>query len=245
MRSNFKFQATYPVKIILFLSITLSCFSEKAVGQSSFRYPSCSLSDSTLRPGSRIRTYSIRFAFYKDSLLAGDSTYLDSVVTFFRQHPQFFVEIGVFGSSTGSSHPDTERALAIGDYLHDKGVSLDQFICGGFGIASPLYSDADISKAASKHAQDSLRALNRRVEFIILDIRPEYRKTFTLSDSTVSDGSVFRTWDISFDTVTHCHLTENSRPVLDSVADFMKKHPQVSLSVVVHDDVWSWNMLGT
>ena len=90
---------------------------------------------------------------------------LDSVAASMRQYPNSLVDVYGYTDSTGSDafnqRLSEQRAQAVASYLTSQGVASSRMRWQGFG-ENPQYFKGD-------NATDYGRALNRRVEFHILE----------------------------------------------------------------------------
>ncbi len=114
----------------------------------------------------------IYFKLDKADLLEASNPMLDSMAAFLKRNDSLVVQIGVHGSTrnaaTSCNKITQNRAMAIGQYLTDRGVSQQRLVCKGYGQTHLLYTDAEINKVHDKKMQDVLHQKNRRIEFVIL-----------------------------------------------------------------------------
>jgi outer membrane protein OmpA-like peptidoglycan-associated protein len=229
--------------LILFLLISIS-------GMSQGRGTTCNLNDSDFIHFIKIRRYDIPFVLGKAALRDSDNIFLDSLANFILLHPQYIIEIGVHSDyvpPAQENHLSMYRAMSIGDYLHSKGVPFKNYVQKGYSGTSPLYTEKQIATAKTKKEKDSLRYLNRRVEFRIIGILPPYEKTFALTDFVFIGGSILRNYDYSGNDLTQgSEMRPEKRLFLDSIVTFLKAHPTITLEVGVHTDTRgssesSWN----
>jgi outer membrane protein OmpA-like peptidoglycan-associated protein len=62
------------------------------------------------------------------------------------------------------------------------------------------------------------------------------RTFFNLTDTTFETGSAYTSCDVIYDLDGHSHVRPESYPCLDSVADFMKKHPEMIFEIDSYTD---------
>jgi outer membrane protein OmpA-like peptidoglycan-associated protein len=240
-------------RITFFIAIlfTLPVFSQ-------YNYQTCHLGDTAFLAGVPIRTYAIRFELNKPTLLPGDSIFLDSLVNYLKLHKEIRIEIQVHGNPVPpelAKHIEMNRASAIKDYLHQKGIPNDQLIAKGYGGVRPVYLDKMINTYKTKAEKDSMSALNRRVEFQVRGILSKYVKTFSLNDTVFTEESVLRSWQYQPQYADGpMTLAPAEALFLDSIISFMQLHPSVKLEIGVHTDnthdalsnnlAWSWRRAG-
>lgn len=97
---------------------------------------------------------------------AGSETVLDSAVQYMKENPQVTM-LRVEGHTDGQGDAalnkqlSGERALAVKDYLIEKGVAAERLIAVGFGMDKPI----------ADNTTDEGRAQNRRIEFKIAQLK--------------------------------------------------------------------------
>lgn len=100
---------------------------------------------------------------------------LDSITLFLVKNDSLFIEIGVHSDSRGSDHfsmsLEGHRAESIANYLIEKGVDSNRLSAKGYGDYNLLISDSEIEKMETNLAKEEAHAVNRRVEFKIIDIK--------------------------------------------------------------------------
>jgi outer membrane protein OmpA-like peptidoglycan-associated protein len=113
--------------------------------------------------GQRISMDHIYFEFGKTSLKSASQNQLDKVYRFLVDNPKVKVQFDGHTCSIGQADYNQrlseERALAVYQYLKDKGISKKRISSFGFGETKPIL--ANDTEAARKQ--------NRRVEFVIVD----------------------------------------------------------------------------
>ncbi len=112
----------------------------------------------------------VYFEFDKDILKSPAPDTLDKVINFMKANPQYVVEVGGHTDDIGSdSYNDTlgmNRAIRVSKVLTVNGkISEDHLKLKSYGEKSP----AAQNKTAEGKDNPTGRALNRRVEFIILE----------------------------------------------------------------------------
>ncbi|HYG41181.1 MAG TPA: OmpA family protein [Cytophagales bacterium] len=113
--------------------------------------------------GQSVRLNNIFFNIAKTSLMDESFAELDRVAQFLKENKNIVVEIGGHtdnvGKATTNMNLSVGRAKSVAKYLISKGVSQGQVKSKGYGVSQPV-GDNKTEKG---------RALNRRVEFTILD----------------------------------------------------------------------------
>jgi tetratricopeptide (TPR) repeat protein len=98
------------------------------------------------------------------SILPASRTELNLVVSFMKNNPSVFVEIGGHTDSTGSATHNQElsekRAGAVMFYLYDQGIPEERLKSTGYGDTMPV----------GKNQTDEGRARNRRTELKIIKV---------------------------------------------------------------------------
>jgi len=112
--------------------------------------------------GDRVRLENIFFEFDKAELLPESKAELDKLVDILTDYPHMKIEIGGHTDNVGSDDYNLKlseaRAQEVVSYLQSKDVEEDRLSYRGYGSHRPLTSNAN----------DAGRAMNRRVEFMIL-----------------------------------------------------------------------------
>ncbi|MEQ8425966.1 MAG: OmpA family protein, partial [Cyclobacteriaceae bacterium] len=113
--------------------------------------------------GQRISLDNIYFDFDKAELRPESKTQMDQVLQFLLDNPKVKVEFDGHTCSIGQADYNQklseDRALAVYQYLSDRGISKKRISSFGFGETKPLQSNES----------EELRQQNRRVEFVITD----------------------------------------------------------------------------
>lgn len=109
------------------------------------------------------RTTYVHFAFAKSDLLPISQQTLDAVATVLRRYPDLRIEIGGHTDAVGSDETNDrlsgERAGAVAAYLVASGVAPARLRAAGYGERLPV----------ATNDTETGRALNRRVEFVVLN----------------------------------------------------------------------------
>ena len=117
-----------------------------------------------LEKGQAVRLNNVFFDVNKYDLKEEAYTELNRLVKVFEENPSLIVEIAGHTDSDGSSSSNRElsnnRAKAVHSYLIEKGVPEDKITYKGYGEDEPVESNDT----------DEGKALNRRVEFVIVNI---------------------------------------------------------------------------
>jgi outer membrane protein OmpA-like peptidoglycan-associated protein len=109
------------------------------------------------------RTTTVNFEFAKANLLPTSAATLDILADVLRRYPALRVEVGGHTDDRGSDATNDalsqRRAEAVRDYLVASGVAASRLSAVGYGERRPVATNAN----------DTGRALNRRVEFMVLN----------------------------------------------------------------------------
>lgn len=112
--------------------------------------------------GDRIRLGNIFFEFDKADLLPESKKELDKLVDILTDYPFMRIEIGGHTDNVGGKEYNKnlshERAKSVVDYLIEENVNQTRLSYSGYGSENPITSNAT----------EEGRAINRRVEFLIL-----------------------------------------------------------------------------
>jgi len=112
--------------------------------------------------GDRITLENIFFQFDKAELLPESKTELDKLVDILTDYPFLTIEIGGHTDNVGSQDYNKklseERAKSVVDYLIEEDVNEVRLSYSGYGSGRPI----------TTNATEEGRALNRRVEFLII-----------------------------------------------------------------------------
>ena len=104
----------------------------------------------------------IFFATNQFELLGKSTSELDHLVVFLRDNPTMKIEISGHTDNQGSDIYNQElslkRAISVGSYLKQQGVSIERVVEKGYGSKKPLNSNDS----------ESNRQKNRRIELKIL-----------------------------------------------------------------------------
>ncbi len=115
-----------------------------------------------VKKGQKLVLKNVQFDFAKSTLKESSYTDLAKVVTYMKANPT--VKIALYGHTDNIGNKSsnltlsTSRANAVKDYLITKGIKADRIQTKGFGSSEPI----------SSNSTDAGRALNRRVEFVVL-----------------------------------------------------------------------------
>ncbi|MCS6824497.1 MAG: OmpA family protein [Cytophagaceae bacterium] len=118
-----------------------------------------------LRTGTSILLKNIYFEFDKYTLPIGADEELNKVVELLKVNPNIFMEIAAHTDDQGSESYNLtlseKRASEIVKYLAKNGISPSRLKAIGYGYSKPI----------SKDTSEEARAMNRRVELRIIDIK--------------------------------------------------------------------------
>lgn len=113
--------------------------------------------------GATVRLNNIFFETGKAELKAESYAELNRVIKFLNDNPEIKIEISGHTDNVGSKDKNKtlseERAKAVMDYLISKGIDASRLVAKGYGMEKPV----------ADNATDEGKALNRRVEFTILE----------------------------------------------------------------------------
>lgn len=113
--------------------------------------------------GTRVRLDNVQFEFDKATLLPGYEKELEKLIDLMTDFPYLRVEIEGHtddqGSDAYNDKLSNDRAKAVVDHLVKKKVAAERITWKGYGKRQPLVPNSD----------DANRALNRRVEFRVIE----------------------------------------------------------------------------
>lgn len=113
--------------------------------------------------GEKIRLNNIFFEYAKADLKSESFSELDRLVKFLNETPEIRIEIGGHTDSQGNEETNLilseKRATEVLTYLVKKGINKERLTSKGYGKNTPV----------APNDNEEGRALNRRVEFIILE----------------------------------------------------------------------------
>ncbi len=116
-----------------------------------------------IEKGEKIKINNIFFEFGKSDLLPESFPELNRLAEFLQKNPEIKIQINGHTDNIGSDKDNKilsqKRASAVQDYLINKGIASARIKSIGYGESKPIKSN-DTEEG---------RALNRRVEFIILE----------------------------------------------------------------------------
>ncbi len=116
----------------------------------------------TAKKGETLVLKNINFDFAKSTLQASSNLELTKVVTFLKSNPTY--NIALYGHTDNIGNKSSNltlskaRANAVRTYLVSKGIPENRIQTEGFGSGKPVASNST----------DAGRAMNRRVEFVVL-----------------------------------------------------------------------------
>ncbi len=118
-----------------------------------------------LKKDLKMQFHNITFELNSADLKEEAYPILDQLVKFLKQNPDIKVEISAHTDDLGSEQYNLKlslrRANSVVEYLKEHGISPDRMIAIGYGESRPLVPNDS----------DEHRAMNRRVEFKILEIK--------------------------------------------------------------------------
>jgi outer membrane protein OmpA-like peptidoglycan-associated protein len=118
----------------------------------------------SLKAKTSIRLNNINFGSNSAELSAESFPELNRVVQLIKDNPNIVIEIAAHTDNVGSPSYNLilseKRAQSVVNYLLDNAVSTERLVAKGYGLRKPMVPNTS----------DENKALNRRVEFNILDI---------------------------------------------------------------------------
>jgi outer membrane protein OmpA-like peptidoglycan-associated protein len=116
-----------------------------------------------IKIGQTVRMNNIFFEFAKSNLMEESFEELNRLVRLLETNPKMKIEISGHTDAIGSSESNLKlsqgRAQSVVDYLISKGINSDRLSAVGYGKTKPI----------ATNETDEGRAINRRVEFVILE----------------------------------------------------------------------------
>jgi len=120
-----------------------------------------------LKAQTSIRLNNINFGTNSAELSSESFPELDRVITLLKDNPSIVIEIAAHTDNVGNAGYNLllseKRAQAVVRYLLDFEVPSERIVAKGYGLTKPMVPNTS----------DENRALNRRVEFKIIDILEE------------------------------------------------------------------------
>ena len=121
----------------------------------------------TLNTTTAIRLNNINFSSNSSELSSESFPELDRVVTLIKENPFMVIEIAAHTDNVGSDPFNDllseRRAQSVVNYLIENGVVAERLTAKGYGARNPMVSNTS----------DTNKAINRRVEFKILEINKQ------------------------------------------------------------------------
>ncbi|MGZ3943081.1 MAG: OmpA family protein, partial [Bacteroidia bacterium] len=121
--------------------------------------------------GSKVVLNNLFFDFDKAELRRSSSTELSRLYDFLVKHPELTIEISGYTDSKGTDNYNAnlsvERALAVINYLVDKGIKKERLVAVGHGKENPIAPNRNADGTDNPEG----RQMNRRVELKIIDIK--------------------------------------------------------------------------
>jgi outer membrane protein OmpA-like peptidoglycan-associated protein len=112
-----------------------------------------------------VRLNNVFFKDETDELMPESLCELDRFVSFLKTNKKITVEISGHTDSKGDAAKNMElsqrRAQKVADYCIEKGIKKDRLIAKGYGGKEPIAFNND----------EDGRAMNRRIEFKVLDVK--------------------------------------------------------------------------
>ncbi len=121
----------------------------------------------SLKAETSIRLNNINFNTNSAELSSESFPELNRVVQLITDNPTIVIEIAAHTDNVGSAGLNKllseRRAQSVVNYLLDNGVNQDRLVAKGYGLTNPMVPNTS----------EENRALNRRVEFKIINIMDE------------------------------------------------------------------------
>lgn len=121
----------------------------------------------SLKAKTTIRLNNINFGSNSAELTTESFPELNRVVQLLKDNPAIVIEIGAHTDNVGSDRYNLtlseKRAQSVVNYLLDNAIPTDRIVSKGYGMKKPMVPNTT----------DENRALNRRVEFNILEVRED------------------------------------------------------------------------
>lgn len=119
---------------------------------------------SELKIGSPYRLNNINYKTNSAELTSESLLILDELINYLNENPNIKLAIHGHTDDVGNDAANlalsTDRAFSVTQYLQEKGISKERLQFKGFGEAKPLVPNNS----------DANRAINRRTEFVIIDM---------------------------------------------------------------------------
>lgn len=100
---------------------------------------------------------------------------LDKIVKVMKENPRIVIELGSHTDSRASDHYNMwlsdRRAKSSANYIISRGISKDRITGKGYGESRLKVSDAQIEKASTTEEKEALHQMNRRTEFVIVNMK--------------------------------------------------------------------------
>ncbi len=116
-----------------------------------------------LKKDATVRLNNINFATASAELMSESFDELDRVVALMHDNPRMTIEVSAHTDNVGSAAYNNKlsnrRAQSVVDYLIESGVDGEKIVAKGYGMSQPIVPNTT----------EENRAMNRRVEFKILD----------------------------------------------------------------------------
>jgi outer membrane protein OmpA-like peptidoglycan-associated protein len=161
--------------------------------------------------------------------------FIDSLADFIIAHPGIIIQIGSHTDQRGGDSSNLKlsyaRAHSMQNLLLKKGIAAWQIPAVGYGETQQLTPESVIKATKDVSSREKLYEKERRTEFKILRLPIP---TFSLTDSLVAPGSIYRA-AIIFD-LAKATIRPESFPLLDSLVDFLNRHPNLVISISNHTD---------
>lgn len=117
----------------------------------------------------------IMFNLDRETIIPKCYSQLDSIAKFLLKHDSLIIEIGVHMDSRGSDKYSRRlyqnSAESVKEYLVNKGVGQDRLVAIGYSESQLIISEEEIDKMETAREKEEAHAINRRVEFKIIEIQ--------------------------------------------------------------------------
>lgn len=116
----------------------------------------------------------IYFDYDKANIREDAAKELDKIIDLLRDNPGMIIELGSHTDSRGNANYNLElsnrRAKSSVEYIVSQGIEKYRVFGTGYGELVPRVSDQEIQNIDDEEEQERLHQMNRRTEFIILEM---------------------------------------------------------------------------
>lgn len=183
--------------------------------------------------------YTMRYKLGKPEIDSVCFPFLDSLAEYLLANPAIHIEvechIDLRTSPYSSSNLSGNRARKVVDYLIRYGVPGWRLNAKGCGDVRPIVNERMVNIAPGKEGREALHAVNRRTEFRIIqiDAPPVF---FNLTDSLFEFNMLYVPCEPLQVRNEGDFESPERKPCVDSIAQFMKAHPEMLFEIQCHTD---------